>query len=224
MATPTRGIRGEGVYVTTESKKVYHLISVSGKRDGKWTTTRYWTPANKSSYSVEAVAVTTEESNNVYGFSEGGAEDIVLASTGYNGSFGPFPVKPDNEEDLLAIDAGKKYTFFYPAGHLPVGGEDYGVYGLTKDNRVFSIKNHNKSGGPYFDFKETRDIIPSQDIAASPVEAGGYATFQANTNNVYYFNRAGEKIDIGAARKITITEDNYLWDAYGIGIWRKRIK
>lgn len=224
VGTPIRWDVGEGVYVTTESKKVYNLRKSGRKRNGVWSHSRYWTPANTNFRDIEAVAVTPDSRDNVFAFSDGGIKDTLLASQGYTGSFGTVPTRPDSEQDLLAIDGGMRYTYSYPAGHLPVSGENFGVYWLTKDNKVYSFEINNKSNGPYFAHRGTGDITPSQDIAASPVEKGGFATFQVNTNNVYYFNKFAEKIDIGAARKITITEDNYLWDAYGRGIWRKRIK
>ncbi len=190
----------EGVYVTTESKKVYRLTSGGWERVG--------------TTNADGVGVTTGtpeyHRDDCYIFTDNGSNDIVSYTRFSENSW--TTTRKSINKDIIAVDYG---TFLQTSSHSAVTN----VLFLCSDNTLNTIDFFAQEFIEYY----TPDIIPSKDVASSPTGGLKFATFHNNSNQVYYYNGA-TSVNLGYARKISISKDNYLWDAYGNAIYRKRIQ
>lgn len=206
-----RAVYHSGVWVTTESGAVYSLIVI---HPTVGSISRIW---NEAQPAGSAGDIGVNSDGTVYTFKDQGATDLVYRyDEDFNNNFTEAlsPYRRINS-DMIALDAG----YFRTANYKSYSG----LYVLCSDSTVRTIHASRYSSGPYSTPVSTNGIIPSKDIAAHPAEES-FVTFDKSGNgkSAYYIHNS--KIEyLGLARKISISKDGYLWDAYDGAIYKKKL-
>lgn len=205
-----------GVAVITEGKKVYALAGMDTPMGyvTAWSNTPdniLGTPIDIAVASDMGIYVTTRLVNPV----EARYEDLLYrfdpSSSVWMEEFHKTFVP-----ETVALDIHKAYDH----GNFIEGK---GLKILNKTGEVYDIY----PPAYYLSTMTTVGIAPSKDIAAdksSDINNICYATFHNNSSTVYYIDPLNETSkNCGAARRISISRDKYLWDAYSSGIWRAKL-
>ncbi len=204
----------QGVYVTTESKKIYALMyEYSANYNG-----RSWYEVTNG---ASAAGIGVRENGRFYAFTDQGTVDKVIynelaeMSNGWRELYRMGGVA--NPGDIAAMDCGSNFAYSWP-------GSNHGTYVLRKNNTVGYLMTTSSSKGHYFATASTPGVVPTKDITVSYTTNGAFATFDKLTNTIYYLAPGQTPMACQAGGdKISLSKDGYLWKLDGSTVYRTKI-